>query len=41
MTQPLLRAVDICKSFAGVQALKHVSLEIAPGEIHCLAGENG
>ena len=41
MAQPLLRAVDICKSFAGVQALKHVSLEIQPGEIHCLAGENG
>lgn len=41
MAEPLLRAVDICKSFAGVQALKHVSLEIRPGEIHCLAGENG
>lgn len=41
MAQPLLRAVDICKSFAGVQALKKVSLEIQPGEIHCLAGENG
>ena len=41
MAQPLLRAVDICKSFAGVQALKGVSLEIQPGEIHCLAGENG
>ena len=41
MAEPLLRAVDICKSFAGVQALKHVSLEIQPGEIHCLAGENG
>ena len=41
MAQPLLRAVDICKSFSGVQALKHVSLEIQPGEIHCLAGENG
>ena len=41
MAQPLLRAVDICKSFSGVQALIHVSLEIQPGEIHCLAGENG
>ena len=41
MAQHLLRAVDICKSFSGVQALKHVSLEIQPGEIHCLAGENG
>ena len=41
MAESLLRAVDIHKSFAGVHALKGVSLEIAPGEIHCLAGENG
>ena len=41
MPQALLKAVDISKSFAGVHALKHVSLEIQPGEIHCLAGENG
>ena len=41
MSDSLLRAVDIHKSFAGVHALKGVSLEIAPGEIHCLAGENG
>ncbi|MGO3032803.1 MAG: ATP-binding cassette domain-containing protein, partial [Microbacterium gubbeenense] len=31
----------ISKSFAGVQALDNVTLEIAPGEVHCLAGENG
>lgn len=41
MADSLLRAVDIHKSFAGVHALKGVSLDIAPGEIHCLAGENG
>lgn len=41
MAQSLLRAVDIQKSFAGVHALKGVNLDIAPGEIHCLAGENG
>lgn len=41
MPQALLKAVDISKSFAGVHALKNVSLEIQPGEIHCLAGENG
>jgi len=41
MAQSLLKAVDICKSFAGVHALKNVSLELQPGEIHCLAGENG
>ena len=37
----LLRAVDIHKYFAGVRALDGVTLEIKPGEIHCLAGENG
>ncbi|MGL3149365.1 sugar ABC transporter ATP-binding protein [Microbacterium sp. A82] len=31
----------VSKAFAGVQALHDISLEIAPGEIHCLAGENG
>lgn len=41
MAQALLKAVEIGKSFAGVHALKNVSLEIMPGEIHCLAGENG
>lgn len=41
MPQSLLKAVGISKSFAGVHALKNVSLEIQPGEIHCLAGENG
>ena len=41
MAQALLKAVDIEKNFAGVRALKGVSLEIRPGEIHCLAGENG
>lgn len=41
MAEGLLRAVDIYKSFVGVQALKKVSFEINPGEIHCLAGENG
>jgi len=41
MSQNILKVVDIKKSFAGVDALKGISLEILPGEIHCLAGENG
>ncbi|NLJ40653.1 MAG: sugar ABC transporter ATP-binding protein [Clostridiales bacterium] len=41
MEQNILKVTDIKKSFAGVQALKGVSLEINAGEIHCLAGENG
>lgn len=41
MSDYLLRAVDISKSFGAVNALQGVTLEIKPGEIHCLAGENG
>ncbi len=41
MSQSVLKVVDVKKSFAGVQALKGVSLDIEAGEIHCLAGENG
>ncbi len=38
---PLLRADDIRKSYAGVQALKSASLELRAGEVHALIGENG
>ncbi|HHV97971.1 MAG TPA: sugar ABC transporter ATP-binding protein [Clostridiaceae bacterium] len=41
MAQSVIKVVDVKKSFGAVKALKGVSLEIAPGEIHCLAGENG
>ncbi len=37
----LLKAASISKSFAGVQALKEVSLEVRAGEVHALVGENG
>ena len=37
----LLRMEHIEKSFHGVRALKDVSLEIRPGEVHTLIGENG
>lgn len=32
---------NICKAFGGVHALSDVHLQIAPGEIHALMGENG
>ena len=41
MPAPLIELRHISKRFAGVKALDDVSLAIAPGEIHCLAGENG
>lgn len=39
--QPFLDVAHISKSFAGVQALRDVSLTLYPGEITCLVGENG
>lgn len=41
MAQSLLKAEHVKISFGSVHALRDVSLEILPGEIHCLAGENG
>jgi ribose transport system ATP-binding protein len=36
-----LRILNIRKSFGSTHAIKSVSLEIAPGEVHALIGENG
>ena len=36
-----LRLAGIRKSFGATRALRSVSLEIAPGEVHALIGENG
>ena len=41
MTEPFLSLRGISKSFAGVKALDTVDFDIYPGEVHCLAGENG
>lgn len=38
---PLVRAVDLHKHFGGVPALRGVSLELWPGEVHGLVGANG
>ncbi|TFD65019.1 sugar ABC transporter ATP-binding protein [Cryobacterium sp. Hh38] len=40
-TTPFVSARGINKSFGGVPALRDVSIDLIPGEVHCLAGENG
>ena len=41
MTSVLLRATNVAKAYAGVQALVSASLEVRAGEVHALVGENG
>ncbi|PKM41149.1 MAG: lipase [Firmicutes bacterium HGW-Firmicutes-9] len=41
MSDVILRAININKSFAGVHALTDVNLTIRKGEVRCLIGENG
>ncbi len=41
MSAVRLRLTGIQKSFGATRALKSVSLDIAPGEVHALIGENG
>jgi simple sugar transport system ATP-binding protein len=38
---PLLKLENISKIFGGVRALRAVKFDIMPGEVLCLAGENG
>ena len=38
---PRLRMVGVRKSFGATHALRNVSLEVQPGEVHALIGENG
>ena len=40
-TRPALEARGLAKTFAGVVALNAVDLDIEPGEVHALLGENG
>jgi putative multiple sugar transport system ATP-binding protein len=39
--QPILEMRGITKTFPGVNALKDVSLDVRPAEIHAVVGENG
>ncbi|HEY6906911.1 MAG TPA: ATP-binding cassette domain-containing protein, partial [Ignavibacteriaceae bacterium] len=37
----LLEMRDIVKQYPGVTALDKVSIDLNPGEVHCIIGENG
>ena len=41
MDSKILSAKGICKNFGAVHALKNVSFDMEPAQIHCLVGENG
>jgi simple sugar transport system ATP-binding protein len=38
---PLLSLSQVTKRFGGFTALSEVSLDLRPGEVHCILGENG
>jgi simple sugar transport system ATP-binding protein len=41
MGTPLLRLVEVSKSYVGTNALDNVSLEVHAGQVLCLLGDNG
>ncbi|GAA0444008.1 ribose import ATP-binding protein RbsA [Actinoplanes capillaceus] len=41
MRPPVLRVLGVSKSFGGAAALREVSVEFRPGEVHALMGMNG
>ncbi|MCK5202199.1 MAG: ATP-binding cassette domain-containing protein, partial [Spirochaetales bacterium] len=41
LKEPILQLENITKYFPGIKALDQVHLNIYPGEVHALIGENG
>ena len=40
-SRPIVKVTGLCKSFTGLQVLKDVSLEVAPGETIVVIGPSG
>src|SRR5690349_8422424 len=38
---PVLAAAGLSKAYAGIRALRGVSLDVLAGEVHAIVGENG
>ncbi|HVX47467.1 MAG TPA: amino acid ABC transporter ATP-binding protein [Mycobacteriales bacterium] len=41
MSEPIVRAEGVCKSFGRTQVLKGITLEVLPGEVMCVIGPSG
>jgi branched-chain amino acid transport system ATP-binding protein len=41
MTEAILQTRELCKSFGGLAAVDHVSLEVRAGDLHAVIGPNG
>lgn len=41
MNEVILEAIDVCKNFGGLQAVRDMSLQVRQGSIHALIGPNG
>ncbi|WP_119272511.1 sugar ABC transporter ATP-binding protein [Taklimakanibacter deserti] len=41
MTEPILEATGVAKTYGAVAALRNASLSVRPGEVHALMGANG
>ncbi len=41
MSEPMIRADRVCKSFGALQVLKGITLEASPGDVLCLIGPSG